>query len=185
MVHRFTGQAGDRICVTGTIGDAALGLMLRLSPGADWTAGLSIDKRVYLTDRYLHPRPRLAAAEAVREHARAAMDISDGLAGDLAKMARSSGLSAEVDVSLLPLSPAARAALAGDPRLIDRILTGGDDYELLCAVPEDHVPAFLDACMRAGVPAAAIGSLVEGADVPLFRDGAFERRYAKGSYSHF
>lgn len=185
MVHRFKAAAGERICVTGTIGDAALGLVLRRQPGAAWTSGLTLNHRVYLTDRYLHPRPRLALAAILREHASAAMDVSDGLAGDLAKMARASGVSAEVDVGLVPFSPAGRAAIAADGRLRDRMLTGGDDYEILCTVPDARLAAFLDAAAAAGVPATVIGTMTEGEGLPVFRDGGLERRYESGSFSHF
>ena len=185
MVTRFTARPGDRICVTGTIGDAALGLALRLDPGAAWTRGLALDARLHLTDRYLHPQPRLAAARAVREHARAAMDVSDGLAGDLAKMCRESGTSAEVDLALLPLSTAARAAIARAPDLLDRCITGGDDYEILCAVPDESLASFLESCAQAGVPAAAVGRMIEGDALPVFRDAGVERRYVSGSYRHF
>jgi thiamine-monophosphate kinase len=185
MVQRTTAGAGERICVTGTIGDAALGLILRRQPGAGWTSGLSINHRVYLTDRYLHPRPRLALASILREHASAAMDVSDGLAGDLAKMARASGLSAEVDVDLIPFSPAARGAFGADGRLRDRMITGGDDYEILCTVPDARLAAFLDACAGAGVPATVIGRMIEGNEPPVFRDGGLEKRYDRGSFSHF
>ncbi|WP_052340850.1 thiamine-phosphate kinase [Salinarimonas rosea] len=185
MVHRFAATPGDRIVVTGTIGDAALGLLLRTAPGAAWTEVLGVDGRVFLTDRYLHPAPRLGVVEALRAHARAAMDVSDGLAGDLAKMCRASGASAEVDLALLPISEAARAALAVDPTLIDTIVTGGDDYEILCTLPDAALAPFLDAAERAGVRATAIGSIVPGDELPVFRDAGTETRYACGSYSHF
>ncbi|MFN3686349.1 AIR synthase-related protein, partial [Salinarimonas sp.] len=115
----------------------------------------------------------------------AAMDVSDGLAGDLAKMCRESGTSAEVDLALLPLSAAARAAIARDPDLLDRCITGGDDYEILCAVPDESVASFLDSCAQARVPAAVIGRMVEGDALPVFRDAGVEKRYASGSYRHF
>lgn len=185
MVHRFDARAGDRIVVTGTIGDGALGLLLRTAPGARWTDALDVDARVFLTDRYLHPRPRLALAEALRRFASAAMDVSDGLAGDLAKMCRASGVSAEVDLALVPLSDAARAAIVSEPALLDRAVTGGDDYEILAAVPDAELPAFLAAADRAGLRATVIGGFVTGRERPVFRDDGTERRYDVGSYSHF
>lgn len=189
MVHRFTAKAGERIVVTGTIGDAALGLLLRLAPGAAWTDALGVEGRVFLTDRYLHPRPRLAVGPALRRHASAAMDVSDGLAGDLAKMCRASGVGAEVDLCLVPLSPAADAAIAADPSLRDSAVTGGDDYEILAAVPDAALGAFLDAADRVGVRATAIGRFVPQDEtseaLPVFRDHGVEKRYASGSYSHF
>src|SRR4051794_22758949 len=98
MVRRTAARDGDRLCVTGRIGDAALGLGLRRGEGAPWAASLGETERAFLLDRYLRPRPRLALAPALRDHARAAMDVSDGLAGDLAKMMRASGVSAVVDL---------------------------------------------------------------------------------------
>ena len=91
MVPRGGARPGDRLCVTGTIGDAALGLALRAADPPAWAARLSREERDHLADRYLHPRPRLAVAAALRAHASAAMDVSDGLAGDLAKMMRAGG----------------------------------------------------------------------------------------------
>jgi thiamine-monophosphate kinase len=185
MVHRFEAKPGDVVCVSGTIGDAALGLQLRKRVGARWAGELTLEKRVYLTDRFLHPQPRVALSELVRRHARAAMDISDGLAGDLAKMCRTSGLSAEIDVAKLPLSPAARCVIGLEPALLDTIVTGGDDYELLCAIPPERLHDFTSEAREAGVEVAAIGHFCDGELLPLFRDGARAKRYEAGSYSHF
>ena len=185
MVHRFTARPGDRVVVTGTIGDAALGLVLRTAPGARWTEALGVEGRVFLTDRYLHPRPRLAAVPLLRRHASAAMDVSDGLAGDLAKMCRVSGVTAEIDLGLMPLSDATRAAVSVDASLLDTALTGGDDYEILAAVPDAALARFLDEADRAGLRASVIGTFVAGEGLPVFRDDGVEKRYASGSYSHF
>jgi thiamine-monophosphate kinase len=185
MVRRTTARPGDWICMTGTIGDAALGLALRLDGNAPWAQGLSQDDRDFLLDRYLHPRPRLAMIDILRAYANAAMDVSDGLAGDLAKMLRASGATAAVETAKIPLSAAACRAMSADAGLLDRIVTGGDDYEILCTVPEDKLASFLAASERAGVPAAAVGRVLAGEGLPVFRDGATERRYERGSFSHF
>ena len=142
MVLRSGARAGQRVCVTGTIGDAALGLLLRRDAGAAESWKLRPAHAKHLLTRYLVPQPRNAAAEAVRLHAAAAMDVSDGLAGDLAKLCRASGVCAEIDVERIPLSQAARRAIACDPALIEAALTGGDDYEILCAVEPQKVAAF-------------------------------------------
>lgn len=185
MVRRGGACPGDRICVTGTIGDAVLGLALRRGDDPAWAARLSAEERDHLTDRYLHPQPRLAVVKALREHASAAMDISDGLAGDLAKMMRASGASASIDLNAVPVSPAARTALASAPDLIDRLVTGGDDYEILCAVPDDRLPGFLEEAAAAEAGIAVIGTVEDGQEQPVFRNGGRERRYERGSFSHF
>src|SRR5262245_54984909 len=129
MVRRVGAAPGDRVVVTGTIGDAALGLMQRRDPGGAARWGLDTCQREHLERRYLVPQPRNALAEALRLHASAGMDVSDGLAGDLAKLCRASGIVAEVECARVPLSPAAGTALATEPALIETLLTGGDDYE--------------------------------------------------------
>jgi thiamine-monophosphate kinase len=183
MVPRTTAREGDAICVTGTIGDAALGLRLRSSPA--WAEGLSADEKAFLADRYLNPQPRHRFAAALRAHARAAMDVSDGLAGDLAKMMRASGVSAEVEVDRVPLSAAARAAVQAFPDLIDTVLTGGDDYEILCAVPENALDRLIEEADSTGIALSVIGRVVQGGDRPVFRMQDSERRFDVGSYSHF
>jgi thiamine-monophosphate kinase len=183
MVLRTTAKAGDLLCVTGTIGDAALGLKLRSSPA--WAEALLPDEKAHLADRYLHPRPRYRLAAALREHASAAMDVSDGLAGDLAKMMRASGVSAMVETDQVPLSAAAAKAVRTSPDLLDLALTGGDDYEILCSVPEKNLDSFRKEADRVGVALSVIGRVVPGDDRPVFRMNGLERRYDVGSYQHF
>ncbi len=107
MVHRSGARPGDRVLVTGTIGDAALGLAV-LKGGKVQAAVNDIAARDLLIGRYRVPQPRTALAAIVSEFASAAMDVSDGLAGDLAKLCGVSGVSAVIDVPSIPLSYAAR-----------------------------------------------------------------------------
>jgi thiamine-monophosphate kinase len=186
MVRRAGAREGDLVMVTGTIGDAALGLALRKDPAAAARWGLDEAMREHLLSRYLLPQPRNAIAEALRRHADAALDVSDGLAGDLAKLARVSGLGAAVAVERVPLSAAARTVLAAEPQMIETILTGGDDFEVAAAVPGDRVDDLRAEAADAGVALSEIGVVVTGRHEARFiaADGkalAFKRP----SYSHF
>jgi thiamine-monophosphate kinase len=183
MVLRTTSRIGDIVCVTGTIGDAALGLKLRSAPA--WSESLSSAEKAHLADRYLHPRPRHRLAAALRDHASAAMDVSDGLAGDLAKMMRASGVSALIEAGQVPLSAAAAKAAQASPDLLDLALTGGDDYEILCIVPEKNLDSFRKEADKVGITLSVIGRVVSGHDLPVFRMNGLERRYDVGSYQHF
>jgi thiamine-monophosphate kinase len=183
MVKRSGAQEGDVVVVTGTIGDAALGLLLRREP-ARWL--LSDTCRSYLVGRYLLPQPRNVLAEYLRLHAHGGMDVSDGLVGDLAKLCSASGVSAEIEVEQVPLSEAARKVLAADPAQIETVLTGGDDYEVLCTVPADRLAPFRACAAAAGVPVAEIGRVVHGRAPPRILDaGGKPMRFRRTSFSHF
>ena len=162
MVRRSTAKVGDCVVVTGTIGDAALGVKLRADRSLAESWRLTEAMAAHLEQRYLLPQPRSALAEAVLHHATAAMDVSDGLAGDLAKLCRASSVAAEIDVSRVPLSDAARAAVAAAPELIETVLTGGDDYEIVLTLAPEKLAAFRAAAKAAGVPVTEIGRMQAG-----------------------
>jgi thiamine-monophosphate kinase len=184
MVRRSTAKAGDAVLVTGTIGDAALGVRLRrdASLAARWR--LPDAMSAHLKERYLLPLPRNALAEALRQYAAAAMDVSDGLAGDLGKLCRASGLAAEIDVARVPLSDAARAVLAADPALLETALSGGDDYEIVLTLAPDKLAAFRGAAATAGIAVSDIGRVTAGQGARFLRDGK-PLTFARPSYSHF
>ena len=181
MVRRAGAQAGDRVFVSGTIGDAALGLALR--KGADWK--LEATQRQHLAARYLLPQPRNALAEAVRAHASAAMDVSDGLAGDLAKLCRVSKVGAEIEVARVPLSDAAKAAIACDPAMLETALTGGDDYEVVCTVPPAKAASFRAAAQAAQVAVTEIGEIVAGEGARFVGADGQALSFKRASFSHF
>lgn len=186
MVARTSGRAAHRLLVSGTIGDAALGLRLRLEPEAAWARALSNPSRAWLFDRYLHPQPRLALREALRDHAAAAMDISDGLLGDAVKLAGASGrsLAPLIRLSDVPLSDAAREALALEPALLDVIMTGGDDYELLMTAEASQTSLLQARCAALGCPAAVIGELVEGAEPRFVMPDGSARTFTSLKFEH-
>ena len=185
MVHRSGAKPGDRVLVTGTIGDAALGLAV-LGGGKVHAAITDAAARDLLIGRYRVPQPRLALAEIVREYASAAMDVSDGLAGDLAKLCSVSGVSAVIDLDSIPVSDVAADLLSRGVVGMEALIAGGDDYEVLCTVADDRVEAFAQAAQRAGVALSSIGMVVAGRAAPKFLDGqGSEIVLKRRSYSHF
>ncbi|HMJ41763.1 MAG TPA: thiamine-phosphate kinase [Pseudolabrys sp.] len=182
MVRRAGAKPGDLVFVSGTIGDAALGLFLRRGD-ADWN--LEPAQRQHLVSRYLLPQPRNALAEAVRLHASASMDVSDGLVGDLTKLCRVSQVAADIDVARVPNSDAAKAVIAADATKLETALTGGDDYEILCTVPPAKADSFRAAAQAANVPVTEIGVIAAG-EGARFRDAQGQPlTFKRMSFSHF
>jgi thiamine-monophosphate kinase len=169
--------------VSGTIGDAALGLHLRKGSGADWN--LNTAQRQQLVSRYLLPQPRNALAEAVRSHASSAMDVSDGLAGDFAKLCRASNVAADIEVARVPLSDAAKAVIAADASMLETALTGGDDYEIVCTVPAGNAESFRAAARAAKVAVTEIGQIGTGEDARFLASDGNTLSFKRASFSHF
>ncbi|MFV0295756.1 MAG: thiamine-phosphate kinase [Hyphomicrobiaceae bacterium] len=149
MVRRGAAQPGDRIYVSGQLGEAAIGLRLRLDAGFGQDAGVSGEAARAAMSRYVRPQPRLALRDVLLTHARAAMDLSDGLAKDLGRMAAASGCGAHVELTRLPVG-AAGAALLANGQGWELVAANGDDYEILAAVAPEHAAAFEEGAARAG-----------------------------------
>jgi thiamine-monophosphate kinase len=114
------------------------------------------------------------------------MDVSDGLAGDLAKLCAASGVSAVIDAPGIPLSAPAAALVARGTVGIGTLVSAGDDYEVLCAIPENRFEAFARAARLAGVAVTPIGAVIAGKDAPRFLDAqGGEVPLPRLSYSHF
>ncbi|PTS81908.1 MULTISPECIES: thiamine-phosphate kinase [unclassified Caulobacter] len=159
-VLRRGARVGDRLMVSGTIGDGWLGLLAHWGEVEDPGGGLA--------RRYRMPPPRLSIRDALRAYARAAADVSDGLLADAGHVAKASGLRVNVDLDRLPLSPGARHWLSAQPEAGEArmsLASGGDDYEIVCAVDPGDVAAFQAAAMASGVPVRDIGEFVEGEGV--------------------
>ncbi len=185
MVLRSGAKPGDRVLVSGTIGDGALGLLAHGPNRPSWVAALAEQERAALADRYLHPQPRLALAPALQAHASAAMDISDGFVGDLGKLLKASGVGAEIDLDAVPLSAAARAAVMADPALLELAWTGGDDYEILCTASELEYSALVEAARENDTPLTVIGTITAQPGTVHYREKGRARSFARGSFTHF
>ncbi|MEP1206014.1 MAG: thiamine-phosphate kinase [Rhizobiaceae bacterium] len=178
---RLGAQPGDAIYVTGTIGDAALGL--KVARG-ELSANESDAK--FLHNAYQLPSPPTAVAATIARYANASMDISDGLIGDCRKLCSASGVAALVERSGIPLSAAAGRCIAADETLWTSICAGGDDYQVLCTVPADKCSDFAAACRSVDIAATAIGEIKasQTAAVALDIDGEIVSM-EEDSFTHF
>ena len=152
---RSGAKVGDVVFVSGTIGDGALGL--QVAQGR--LAGVGREFGDFLQSRYHRPEPRVALGVKLRGLAHAAIDISDGLVADLGHICETSGVGAVIEWQRIPLSEAARKAIASEPRHRDAVLGGGDDYELVFTGPAESRDAVAAAGKAAGVAVTAIGRI--------------------------
>jgi thiamine-monophosphate kinase len=165
-LRRSGARAGDLLAVSGTLGDAAAGLALLESPPPRARGG----DEEQLIRRFDYPEPRVQLGLCARGIASAAMDLSDGLAGDLAKLAQASGVAAHVNVERLPQSSALRSTVNAD-RARDWALAGGEDYELLFAVPAERFGELKAAADRLNLLLTAIGEIRAGEGVTWSLNG--------------
>lgn len=203
-VLRSGAQVGDLLLVTGTLGDAAAGLaLLQATPAQNAALGLTDDVRDYLLQRHHEPTPRLLEMQAALACSgaglgnsavlgaipiTAALDISDGLAGDAAHIAARSGVTLEIEVERLPITPFCReAATALGVDALDWALRGGEDYELLwCVAPAAAAGVMARVEQATGTPVTVIGRCREAeadAVTLLYPNGKRER--AGRAFSHF
>jgi len=174
-LRRSAAQVGDDVWVTGTLGDAAGALM-------QWREGNATDP--VLRERLDRPSPRIAAGLALADFAHAAIDVSDGLLGDLGHICRASGTAAEVELESLPASAALRAAFdAGPCSMLQAI--GGDDYELCFTAPPHARDAILRVAADTDTTMTRIGRIVEGEGVRALTADGQEWRPGKAGYVHF
>lgn len=159
MVKRNGAQPTDRIYVTGTIGDAALGLHLRQNSAFVKNLQLSNEHYSFLLDRYLKPQPRIALSPILLSFASAAMDISDGLTGDLIKLCTVSDVGALLEFEKIPLSLAAKQSVQNKSDLWDTLLSGGDDYELLFCIPLQKTAEFERNLKSLDLPVTYVGDI--------------------------
>lgn len=167
-LRRTGAQPGDDLWLSGTLGDGALGLLAAQGGLSD----LDFLQQQALADRYRLPQPRIALGRGLVGLASAAMDVSDGLAADAAKLAAASGVALDIDTPSIRLSDPVADAVAGDADLFERVLTGGDDYELLFAAPTEKKNKIKELSLSLDLPLTCIGRVAEGAGIRLLdKDG--------------
>ena len=185
-LRRSGAAAGDITYVSGTIGDAALGLALeqgRLAAVADGFIGQ--EDAAWLGARYRLPQPRCALGTGLVGFASAAIDVSDGLVADLGHICEASGLGAILAADRTPLSAPVRALVAGRPPLLELALTGGDDYELLFTAHPDMAPAIDRLAGHLGLPLTQIGKMTPQAGVTVLDQNGEPMLFRAPGYTHF
>lgn len=179
---RSNARSGDHLWLSGSVGDSALGLLVARGE----RKSLSQADADFLLDRYRLPQPRVTVGPRLRGLAHAAMDVSDGLLGDLGHICRASGFAAEIEAERLPLSPAARAALAaGLGEGLTTLITGGDDYEILFTAPAESCGALSALSDELAVPLTRIGRIMPGQGVTLLDGSGRVVEVRQGGYRHF
>ena len=180
-IRRSGARAGDEIWVSGTIGDAFLGLgALR----GEYPR-LAAEHRAELTGRFRLPQPRVDLGPALAGIAQAMIDVSDGLLADLGHVCETSHVGAVVELPALPLSAAARAVLALDPGVAPRLASGGDDYELLFTAGPEAAAAIRGLGAQLGVEATRIGRIEAGDGVRLVDGAGRDVAVETPGYRHF
>jgi len=186
IIRRGGARPDDIVFVTGTIGDAALGLSVLDST----RSALDAASTAFLVDRYRLPQPRVVLGPRLIGIATAGLDVSDGLVADLRHICEVSRLRAVIEAKSVPLSPAARVAIAGEPRRLAMAFTGGDDYEILFTAPPAASARIGDLSRSCGVPITPIGrmTVLSGDDQPrvVVLDGlGHPLSFASEGWMHF
>jgi thiamine-monophosphate kinase len=180
-IRRSGAQPGDKVWVSGTIGDAYLGLqLLRGSYPA-----LAAAHRAALIERFRLPDPRTALGPDLAGIAHAMIDVSDGLIADLGHICETSGVAATVELGRVPLSPAAEAAVAADEKSRAALATAGDDYELLFAAPPEADDEINSLAQGLGLRITEIGRIEAGEGVRLVDAAGVDVPLAAAGWRHF
>jgi thiamine-monophosphate kinase len=180
-IRRNGARVGDDIWVSGTIGDAFLGLGARRGAYPQ----LAAEDRAALIARFQVPEPRVALGPALAGIAHAMIDVSDGLLADLGHICETSHVAAIVGLDTLPLSPAAQKLAASEPGLRAQLAAGGDDYELLFAAFRADAERIAALSGKLGLPITKIGRIEAGAGVKLVDAAGREIVVEHTGWRHF
>ena len=180
-IRRSGARSGDQIWVSGTIGDAMLGLQALRGSHKSMPA----EQRATLIRRFQLPEPRVELGPRLVGIARAMLDVSDGLVADLGHICEASQTGATIGLPQVPLSRAAQQLGAADPALPARLVTAGDDYELLFTAPSDSADRIRQLSQELRLPLTAIGTIEKGAGVRLVDGEGKEVPLTNTGYRHF
>jgi thiamine-monophosphate kinase len=181
MLRRAGAQIADDVWVSGTVGDAALGL--RLLKGED--LGLDAKRGRALIESFRLPEPRLAVGQGLVGLAHACLDVSDGLVADLGHIANVSDMGIEIEAAEVPLSPAAAAVIAAGRASLADLLTAGDDYELAFTAPASSRQRLAALAAKTSVPLTRIGKAVKGRAVNVRDRNGMLMPLPRTGYTHF
>lgn len=184
IVRRSGAGVGDVLFLTGTIGDAGVGLALRQDEALKSAWKLGENESNFLLNRYHRPKPRTRLAPVLQRYASASIDISDGLVKDAGSLARASGAGVNVNCAALPISEPTRLAVAGGVAA-ETLLTAGGDYEVLATVPADQTQAFAQAAEVAGVAVTEIGTMTEDQNIVFAGPDDAPLVFQQTGYDHF
>jgi thiamine-monophosphate kinase len=186
MVQRATAQPKDLVYVSGTIGDATLGLALRREPHLRSAWNLDDTACRFLETKFSRPHPPVALAPALLAYASAAMDISDGLMKDFARLCRASEVGGRLEAARLPLSGPAKSVVAADGDMLERLMSGGEDYETLACVPPANAAQFEQAAEQADTRVTCIGAIQPfAAGVAAIGAAGAPMTFTKTGWDHF
>ena len=180
-IRRAGAKPGDRLWVTGTIGDAYLGFRALRGEFPD----LPNEQRAALVVRYRLPDPRCTLGPMLIGMAHAMIDVSDGLLADLGHICETSGVAAVVELPLMPLSPAAEVLAGRDAAIAPALVTGGDDYELLFAAPPELDEEIASLSQSLGLPITRIGAFEAGDGVHLIDASGKDVPIDAAGWRHF
>jgi thiamine-monophosphate kinase len=180
-IRRSGARAGDLVWVSGTIGDALLGLQVLRGAYRD----LAAERSDYLIRRFQLPDPRVELGQLLSGVARAMIDVSDGLLADLCHICATSNVAAVIELDKLPLSSAAGEVIGREPELRPHLAAAGDDYELLFTAPVEAAEAVAALSARLRLPIARIGRIEPGAGVRLVDADGRTIQIDHTGYRHF
>jgi thiamine-monophosphate kinase len=176
-LKRSGAMVGDIIFVSGTIGDSYLGLQI--------LQGTLQSESQHLTERYRRPNPCIRLGAKLHGIATACIDISDGLVADLGHICSNSNVGATINIDSIPVSDDAKAIIAAHPDMINNMITGGDDYELLFTCPAPYEKAVSTLAKKLGLPLTKIGVVTSGNNVKVTNNNDTEIVINNGGYQHF